>query len=73
MIIEIFRFIEVLYDDTANSLGQKFAVADLIGIPKQIILGPKSLSNSMVEIKDRKTSQIEQINYDDLMKFILRK
>ena len=48
-------------------------VADLIGIPKQIIVGPKSLSNSMVEIKDRKTSQIKQINRDDLLKFILRK
>ena len=65
--------VEVLYDDSKNSLGQKFAVADLIGIPKQIIVGPKSLSNSMVEIKDRKTSQIKQINLDDLLKFILRK
>jgi prolyl-tRNA synthetase len=65
--------VEVLYDDSKNSLGQKFAVADLIGIPKQIIVGPKSLSNSMVEIKDRKTSQIKQINRDDLLKFILRK
>jgi prolyl-tRNA synthetase len=65
--------VEVLYDDSKNSLGQKFAVADLIGIPKQIIVGPKSLSNSMVEIKDRKTSQIKQINNDDLIKFILGK
>jgi len=65
--------VEVLFDDSKNSLGQKFAVADLIGIPKQIIVGPKSLSNSMVEIKDRKTSQIKQINRDDLLKFILRK
>ena len=65
--------VEVLYDDSKNSLGQKFAVADLIGIPKQIIVGPKSLTNSMVEIKDRKTSQIKQINRDDLLKFILRK
>ena len=65
--------VEVLYDDSKNSLGQKFAVADLIGIPLQIIIGPKSLSNSMVEIKDRKTSQIKQINLDNLLKFILRK
>lgn len=62
--------IEVLYDDTNNSLGQKFAIADLIGIPLQIIIGPKSIANDIVEIKDRKTSQIKQINRDELMKFI---
>lgn len=62
--------IEVLYDDTNNSLGQKFAIADLIGIPLQIIIGPKSIANNIVEIKERKTSQIQQINRDELMKFV---
>ena len=58
--------IEVLYDDSANSLGQKFAVADLIGIPKQIIVGPKSLSLGMVEIKDRKTGEKHEINLSQI-------
>ena len=62
--------IEVLYDDTNNSLGQKFAIADLIGIPLQIIIGPKSIANNIVEIKERKTSQIQQINRDELIKFV---
>ena len=58
--------IEVLYDDSENSLGQKFAVADLIGIPKQIIVGPKSLSLGMVEIKDRKTGEKKEVNLSQI-------
>ncbi|GDX36319.1 proline--tRNA ligase [Alphaproteobacteria bacterium] len=62
--------IEVLYDDTNNSLGQKFAIADLIGIPTQMIIGPKSIANNIIEIKDRKTSQIQQISRFELTNFI---
>lgn len=62
--------IEVLFDDTNNSLGQKFAIADLIGIPTQIIIGPKSIANNIIEIKDRKTSQIKQISRIELMSFV---
>ena len=53
--------IEVLYDDTKNSLGQKFSVADLIGVPTQIIVGPKSLVLGKVEIKNRKTGEKSEI------------
>jgi len=53
--------IEVLYDDTKNSLGQKFSVADLIGVPTQIIVGPKSLALGKVEIKNRKTGEKSEI------------
>jgi len=49
--------IEVLYDDTKNSMGQKLAVADLIGVPSQIIVGPKTLANNQVEIKNRRTGE----------------
>jgi prolyl-tRNA synthetase len=62
--------IEVLYDDTAVSLGQKMAIADLIGIPTQIIIGPKSLAQNLVEIKDRKTQKKTEIPADDIYKFI---
>ena len=48
---------DVLYDDTKASLGQKFSIADLIGIPTQIIVGPKSAAEGKVEIKDRKTGE----------------
>lgn len=48
---------EVLIDDTSNSLGQKFANADLIGIAQQIVIGPKLVKERKVEIKDRKTGE----------------
>ena len=42
-----------LYDDTDNRAGGKFALADLIGLPWQLIIGPRGLDNGEVElIKD---------------------
>ena len=35
---------DVLYDDTDNRPGGKFATADLIGLPWQLIVGPKALA-----------------------------
>ena len=58
--------IEVLYDDTKNSLGQKFSVADLIGVPTQIIVGPKSLALGKVEIKNRKTGEKSEASLDEV-------
>ena len=58
--------IDVLYDDTKNSLGQKLAIADLIGIPTQIIVGPKSIENKVIEIKDRRSGKKIQISYDSI-------
>jgi prolyl-tRNA synthetase len=58
---------EVLYDDTKNSLGQKFSVADLIGVPKQIIVGPKSLASGKVEVKNRKTGEKSEVSLDEVM------
>jgi prolyl-tRNA synthetase len=45
--------VEVLYDDTDQRAGAKFAAADLIGIPWQIMVGPKGLAEGKVEIKRR--------------------
>ncbi len=59
--------LEVLYDDTKNSLGQKFSVADLIGIPVQIAVGPKSVAAQVVEVKNRKTSEKKEIKIDNLL------
>ena len=60
------RGIEVIYDDTKASLGQKFATADLIGIPTQIIVGPKSAAAGMAEVKDRKTGQKREIEISEI-------
>ncbi len=53
--------IEVIYDDTKSGLGQKFAIMDLIGIPTQIIVGPKSAAAGKVEVKDRKTGEKKEM------------
>ncbi len=58
--------IEVLYDDTKNGAGQKFANMDLIGVPTQIIVGPKGAVNNMVEIKDRKTGEKKEIDISSI-------
>ena len=47
--------IEVLLDDRQDRLGVKLKDADLIGIPVQIIVGPKNLEEGKIEIKIRKT------------------
>ncbi|MDQ0301590.1 proline--tRNA ligase [Ancylobacter polymorphus] len=47
------RGVDVLYDDTAERPGSKFATADLIGLPWQIIVGPKGLAAGTVELKRR--------------------
>ena len=47
--------IEVLYDDTEERAGGKFATMDLIGLPYQLIVGPKGLKSGEVEVKERKS------------------
>ena len=41
----------MLYDDLDERPGAKFATADLIGIPWQILVGPKGLAEGKVEVK----------------------
>lgn len=48
---------EVLYDDRDESIGVKFSTMDLIGIPTQIIVGPRGLKDGNVEIKNRRTGE----------------
>jgi prolyl-tRNA synthetase len=47
----------VLYDDTSERPGGKFATADLIGLPWQVIVGPKSIAEGNVEIRNRATGE----------------
>jgi len=62
--------IEVIYDDTKASLGQKFSIADLIGIPTQIIVGPKSAAVGKVEVKDRKSGEKNEIEISEILNFL---
>ncbi|NOT41317.1 MAG: proline--tRNA ligase [Alphaproteobacteria bacterium] len=53
--------VEVLYDDTDERAGAKFSTFDLIGLPWQIIVGPRGLTNNQVEIKNRKTGERQNL------------
>jgi lipoprotein-releasing system permease protein len=53
------RGLDVLVDDRDERPGAKFATADLIGIPWQILVGPKGLAAGKVELKRRATGERE--------------
>ena len=57
--------IDVLYDDTEQRPGAKFATADLIGIPWQIMVGPKGLAAGKVELKQRASGERELLSPAD--------
>src|SRR6187200_1317700 len=54
--------VDVLYDDTDQRAGAKFAAADLIGIPWQILVGPKGLAEGKLEIKRRSDGSRENLS-----------
>jgi prolyl-tRNA synthetase len=49
--------LDVLYDDRDDRPGAKFATADLIGIPWQVIIGPKGIAAGEVELKHRASGE----------------
>ncbi len=59
--------IEVLLDDRDASAGEKFADADLIGIPTQIIIGKKSVESGKFEVKDRKSGERSEMSETELI------
>jgi len=59
--------IEVLYDDRATRAGAKFADMDLIGLPWQLIIGPRGLKSGTVELKNRATGEREEISLESAL------
>ena len=59
------RGLDVLYDDRDERPGAKFATADLIGSPWQVMVGPKSLAEGKVEVKRRKTGERHLLSVED--------
>jgi prolyl-tRNA synthetase len=53
--------VDVLYDDRDLSPGVKFADADLLGVPVQLILGAKGLAREVVERKNRRTGERDEV------------
>jgi prolyl-tRNA synthetase len=56
--------LSVLYDDTDERAGGKFATMDLIGLPFQLIVGPKGLKSGEVEVKERKSGERVSLSPD---------
>ena len=63
--------VDVLYDDTDQRAGAKFAAADLIGIPWQIMIGPKGLAEGKIELKRRADGTRENLSPDDVLAQLL--
>ncbi len=56
--------VEVLYDDRDERAGVKFATMDLIGLPWQLVVGPKGLASGVVELKNRKTGEKQELSIE---------
>jgi prolyl-tRNA synthetase len=56
-----------LYDDTDARGGAKFATMDLIGVPWQLIVGPKGIAEGVVELKNRKTGERHSASLDSIL------
>jgi prolyl-tRNA synthetase len=63
--------IEVLLDDRKSSPGVKFADAELVGVPTILVVG-RGLANGLVEVKDRRTGEREEIAVDSVVDHLVK-
>jgi prolyl-tRNA synthetase len=56
--------VAVLYDDREESPGAKFATMDLIGLPWQLIVGPRGLAAGTLEVKNRRSGERQDLPAD---------
>ena len=60
--------IEVLYDDRDARAGEKFADADLLGIPYRVVVSEKTLESKQFELKERTETEVKFVSEVDLIK-----
>ena len=58
---------DVLYDDRDERAGSKFANMDLIGLPWQLVVGPRGIKNGVVELKSRATGEREELSLESAL------
>jgi prolyl-tRNA synthetase len=63
--------IETLYDDRDESPGAKFAAMDLIGLPWQLVIGPRGLEKGVVELKQRKSGAKQELPPDAALNMLV--
>jgi prolyl-tRNA synthetase len=59
--------VDVLYHDLDERPGAKFATADLIGVPWQVLVGPRGLAEGKVEVKQRADGSRELMSPSDAL------
>jgi prolyl-tRNA synthetase len=57
--------LEPLLDDTNERAGAKFATMDLIGVPYQVVIGPRGLKEGKVEVKIRASGERHELSLED--------
>ena len=59
--------VDTLYDDRDERGGAKFATMDLIGLPWQLVVGPKGLERGVVELKRRATGERDELSMESAL------
>ncbi|WP_333023883.1 proline--tRNA ligase [Wolbachia endosymbiont of Pentidionis agamae] len=60
---------EILYDDSEESVGIKFARMDLIGLPWQVIVGKKTINEDLIEVKNRATGELKNMKIEEVINY----
>ena len=55
---------DVLYDDRDESPGAKFATMDLIGLPDQLVIGPRGIAAGTIELKHRRSDERQEVSVE---------
>ncbi len=63
----VMKGVEILYDDRDKTAGEKFADADLIGIPTRVVVSKKTLQQKSVELKNREKAKTNLISLEDFV------
>ena len=61
-----------LYDDRDDRPGAKLAAIDLIGIPWQIVVGPRGMANGVLEVKNRRTGEAVEVSPDSALSMVMQ-
>ena len=62
----------VLYDDRDERAGAKFSTMDLIGLPWQVIVGPRGLKKGEIELKNRRSGERESLSPEAALNKLLK-
>jgi prolyl-tRNA synthetase len=59
--------VTAIYDDRDASVGVKFADMDLLGMPWQLVVGPRGLEKGVVEVKNRASGERQELNPENAL------